>query len=340
MDPKQPKKMLIINILEILKKYSDENHRLSQNDILEKLKTEYNMEVDRKSIRPNILNLIDFGYDIEYKEMMRNKSSMLTDFYLNRDFTDAELRLIIDSLLFSKYIPYSQCKELIEKLEDLSSIYFRPKVKHIQGLPENMPKNKQLFYNIDVLDEAIEQGRQVTFAYREYDTDKKLKKRKTNDEQDKRYVVSPYQMVAVNGRYYLICNHKWYDNISYFRVDRITDISQLDAPAVPIRQIKGCENGLNLPKHMAEHIYMFSGESETVIFKAEKHIVTQIIDWFGIDVRFFDETEDEITVSVDANLNAMRYWALQYANHVKVLRPQKLVDEIKGDLQAALEKYN
>lgn len=30
---KQPKKLLIVNILDILEKYSDENHRLSQKDI-------------------------------------------------------------------------------------------------------------------------------------------------------------------------------------------------------------------------------------------------------------------------------------------------------------------
>ena len=33
MPVKQPKKLLILNILDILRKYSDEEHRLSQKDI-------------------------------------------------------------------------------------------------------------------------------------------------------------------------------------------------------------------------------------------------------------------------------------------------------------------
>ena len=37
---KQPKKMLIINILDILRKYSDEDHRLSQKDIVDILRSE------------------------------------------------------------------------------------------------------------------------------------------------------------------------------------------------------------------------------------------------------------------------------------------------------------
>lgn len=151
----QPKKMLILNILEILRKYTDEDHRLSQKEIVDILRTEYTMIVDRKAIKRNIMNLIDFGYDIEYSESVRmvpnaktgelEESYILSDFYLVRDFTAGELRLLIDSLLFSKHIPYSQCKELIEKLEGLSNQYFTFNVKHIQTMPDIAPQNKQIF---------------------------------------------------------------------------------------------------------------------------------------------------------------------------------------------------
>ena len=56
--------MLTISILEILKKYTDEKHRLSQKDIVEILEREYDMKVDRKSVKRNLLSLVDFGYDI------------------------------------------------------------------------------------------------------------------------------------------------------------------------------------------------------------------------------------------------------------------------------------
>ena len=92
----QPKKMLIINILEILRKYSDHNHRLSQKDILDMLWRDYAMKVERKAIKRNITNLLDFGYNIEFKEVKRavkntktgelEENTILTDFYLIRDF--------------------------------------------------------------------------------------------------------------------------------------------------------------------------------------------------------------------------------------------------------------
>ena len=110
-------------------------------------------------------------------------------------------------------------------------------------------------------------------------------------------------------------------------------------PVKPMKKVKGLENGLNLPKHMAEHIYMFTGESAAVTFRAKKYLVSEIIDWFGKEVRFSDETEDEVTVRVTVNLEAMRKWALQYAVHVKVLGPEKLVDVVKEDIKKAREQY-
>lgn len=349
MDSMQPKKLIIMNILDILKKYTDEDHRLSQKEIAEILETEYEMKVDRKAVKRNLMNLIEFGYEIEYSETVRmvknskgelEESYILSDFYLVRDFTDSELRLLVDSLLFSKHIPYSQCKELVEKLEGLSSRYFESKVKHIRTMPDNSLTNRQLFFTIDVLDEAISRGRQVSFSYNRYGTDKKLHPEKTADGKIKEYIVNPYQIAATNGRYYLICNYDKYDNVSHFRLDRITDIKMLQPPVKSTKQVKGLENGFYLPKHMAEHVYMFSGESIPVILRAKKYIVGDVLDWFGKDVEFSDETEDEITVRVTVNEKAMRRWGLQYALHTKILSPVSLAEQIKNDLNSAVENYN
>lgn len=345
----QPKKMLIINILDILKKYTDENHRLSQKEIVDILKTEYSTTVDRKSVKRNLMNLIDFGYEIEYSEsvrMVRNSKTgeleenyVLSDFYLVRDFTDSELRLLIDSLLFSKHIPYSQCKELIDKLEGLSNQYFKTRVKYIRTLPDLAPTNRQIFYTIEVLDEAISKKRQVAFDYNSYGVDKKLHPRTDENGNKREYIVNPYQIATTNGRYYLICNYDKYDNVANYRLDRISNIRMLDTPVKPMKTVKGLENGFNLPKHMAEHIYMFAGTSQTVTFRIKKYILNDVMDWFGSEVTFFDETEEEVSVRVSVNLAAMRRWALQYALHSKILSPQSLVDDVKSDIEKAMELY-
>ncbi len=343
----KPKKMLIVNILDILRRYTDADHRLSQKDIVHILETEYDMTADRKSIKRNLTELIDAGYPIEFSESRRmipgkngepEESYILSDFYLEREFSDAELRLLIDSLLFSKHIPYSQCKELVGKLEGLSNQYFRSRVQHIRTLPDTHSHNHQLFYTIEILDEAITKGRQVVFSYTHLGTDKQPHPVRDGSG-IKQYIVNPYQMVAANGRYYLIGNYDKYDDVSHYRLDRIADICLSDAPAKPQRAVEGLENGLDLPKHMAEHLYMFSGESVPVTFRVKTAVVGDVLDWFGQDITFSDKQDGEVTARVTVNRHAMRHWALQYARHVTVLSPTDLAEQIKTDLQDAYKRY-
>lgn len=132
---KSPKKLIIMNILDILKRYTDENHRLSQKEIQDILEREYDMKVERKAIKRNLMNLIEFGYNINFSESIRilrdkfgeeQENVILSDFYLEREFTDSELRLLIDSVLFSNHIPYKQDKTTVARL--LTSILYEEKV--------------------------------------------------------------------------------------------------------------------------------------------------------------------------------------------------------------------
>ena len=332
-----PKKMVIINILNILKKYTDPDHRLTQAEIMEKLKKEYYMDVDRKTVKRNLADLRDLDCGVDCEEISRNdengnETTICTDWYIQPEFDNAELRLLIDSLLFSKNIPRTQCRELIEKLKGLSNIYFNKKVSHICNLPENRPENKELFYTIDVLDDAISKNKKVAFVYNEYGADKKLHPRR-----DREYIVNPYQMVATNGRYYLICNYDKYDGLSNYRIDHITNIRILDEKRKPKKDLS---EEMNLPKHMAEHIYMFAGDSVRARFKAKECIVGQIIDWFGNDVKFTRLSGEEYLVEVTVNENAFFFWAIQYGEYVEVLEPQGTREKIANTAKLIAEKHS
>ena len=350
----QPKKLILYNILDILRKYSDADHRLSQKEIQDILYTEYGMKTERKAVKRNLMNLIDLGYDLEYSDTIRmtpvkdpqtgettlEESYVLSDFYLQREFTDGELRLLIDSLLFSKHIPYSQCKELVEKLEGLSNIYFRSRVKHISKMPEDKTDSKQLFLNIELLDEAIGKHQKVSFKYTEYGTDKQEHLRIRPDGSAQEYVVSPYQMVTKEGKYYLICNYDKYDDISNYRLDRIREIKILDEIAKPFEKLTGASGqSLDLAAYMREHVYMFSSENTWVKFRASKSIISDVIDMFGKDVKFTDETENAITVSVKANEMSAEQFAKSFAPDIIVLEPKSLADRVQAGLRWALQGY-
>ena len=346
---KQPKKLTIMNILDILKRCTDENHRLSQKEIQEILEREYDMKLDRKAIKRNLMNLIEFGYDVNYSESVRvfrdkdgneQENVILSDFYLEREFTDSELRLLIDSVLFSNHIPYKQDKQLVEKLSSLSNIYFKSRVKHIARMPEDKTDNKQLFYNIELLDEAITKGHRVRFRYLEYRSDKKLHKRRHSDGTVREYEINPYQLVAKEGKYYLICNNVKYDTVSNYRVDRMTDMEILPDQRRAFNTLIGSDgNQLDLRSYMEKHIYMFSGENIRAVFRAEKFMLSDIIDMFGKDVKLSDESEKQITVTADVNELAMEQFAKAYTPYIEIIKPVSLRERMIHNLSAGLEKY-
>ena len=84
---------------------------------------------------------------------------------------------------------------------------------------------------------------------------------------------------------------------------------------------------------------MFSGESAPVTFRFHRYLINDVIDWFGREIAFIDETEDEITARITVNLQATRRWAVQYAPHAAVMSPKGLVEEIREDLEEGIKNY-
>lgn len=328
MESLEPKKLALIRIMQIFQKYSDYDHPLKQEDIARHLDEDYGIVIERKAVSRNISLLKEAGFEIESKR----SGSYLEE----RDFTDAELRILIDGVLSSKHIAAKYSKDLINKLCALSSKYFRSHVKHIHAVGDwDKTENQALFYNIEIVDEAIQEKKQIRFDYNKYGVDKKLHKTRTHQ-------ASPYQLILHNQRYYLMARNEYWKGMAYYRLDRITNMSITEKKLTPITTVEGYENGINYKDLSTALPYMYTDKPEQVEFIAESYIIDQIIDWFGKDIRIskYDDNDKQIKVSVRVSLMAMEHWAMQYINHVKIVAPQILVAKIKSNLYEATEKYN
>lgn len=325
MDALEPKKLALLRILQILKKYSDFDHPLTQEEIAAHLERDYGIVIERKAISRNLSLLKEAGYEIESN---RNGS------YLEeREFEDAELHMLIDGVLSSKHIPARHSKDLIEKLCNMSNQYFRSHVKNIFSVNDwSKTDNQAMFYNIELVDDAIERGRQIEFDYNKYGLDKKLHRTTTHQ-------ASPYQLILHNQRYYLMAlNERWH-NIAYYRLDHITNMSVTDAVLTPIRTLEGYENGIDYKTLSTALPYMYTDKPQPVELIADIGIVDHIIDWFGTDTHLQKLDEKRIRVTLKVSLLAMEYWAMQYINSVEVTKPESLRQKIKENLSAAMQKY-
>ena len=328
MDSLEPKKLALIRIWQIFHHYSDCNHPLTQDDISRYLEKEYGISIERKAISRNISLLKEAGIEIETQKA--------GSYLAQRDFEDSELRLLIDGILSSRHITAKHTKDLIERLCSLSNRYFRSHVRNIYSVDEwNKTDNQALFYNIEMVDMAIEQNRQLHYEYNKYGIDKKLHR-------SSHQYVSPYQMILHNQRYYLMGYSEYWKNMIYHRMDHITGITVTDKPAVDIRSLPGYENGVDYKVLSSSMPYMFSDKPVRVIMLAERMIIDQILDWFGSDVRITrcGEDENKVQVVLQASPNAMKLWALQYIQYVEVLKPESLRAAIRELLEEGKERYS
>jgi len=349
MMPESGKKVIILYILQILRKYTDLNHTMTQQQIAEKLRSDYGLDVNRSTVRRNVTDLIDAGYDIQYTEVVRSHTDratgekeeniIYTDLYYQHDFTESELRMLIDGLLFSRSVPYRQRKQLIDKLGSLSSSYFNQRMNHVHCMSADSPQNPELFHTIDVLDEAIMEGKQIRLTYGYYGTDLKLHKARNEDGSEKRQTINPYQMVANEGRYYLICNNDHYDSVANYRIDRIMNVELLDTPVKPKNQVEGLGDGLNLQNYVYQNLNMFSGTAEEVEFVIPKSAVSLVIDFFGKHVSFAEGEDGKVSCRLLVSREAMKRWAAQFGSIARVVSPPELVEEIREEIRKSAVNY-
>lgn len=299
-----------ICLLEILREYSDEEHTLAMRDLIQKMNALYDLKPDRRTVYSAISLLIDLGYDISMYE-----DNGIGYYLRNRDFEQSEILLLTDAVYSFPFIPAKQSEGLISKLQKQLSVHKRKRYRHLTVVrQEKKTNNRQVFLNIELLDEAIQEKKQVLFSYLQYGTDKVLHLRR-----EKPYVVNPYGMVFMNEHYYLVCNLSGKPNTSLYRIDRIKDICVLDT-----EWDKALENN----SEILNAVYAFSGKAEYIKIRCAMVILDDVIDQFGTSVTIRSLGEKEFELTIKAPPRGVKFWALQYLPYTEVLEPEWLRDEI------------
>ena len=323
MNSLEPKKLALLRILEILKKYSDINHPLTYKEIIKKLICDYGIEIERKAISRNLSLLKEAGYEI----VTTAKGSFLEE----REFEDSELRMLIDGVLSSKYITPSHSSCLINRLCNLSNEYFRLQIKNVYSVDQwCKTDNQSVFYNIDIINEAIKLDKKVSFDYNKYGKDKKLTISAS-------YTVSPYQLILHNQIYYLMAlNEK---EVSYFRLDRITNIKITKKNLVKLNTLDGYERGIDYKK-IATNPYMYSDKAERIELIVDDILIDAIIDCFGKDISIDSISDKKSKVSLKSSVISMEHYAMQYINYIEVIKPESLRNQIREKILNGLNKYS
>lgn len=326
------KKASILLILKVLEEYSDEEHYLTHQQIIDKVYEIYDIQLERKSVAFAIELLQELEYDI-------NKGPHGGFALLSRNLDITEIQFIVDSIFSSKSLTGKQAKQIADKISGELSIYQRKDYSYLNKTTElNRSTNKDLFYNIDVIHEAMKRGKRVGFQYLTYDRSGNPMARKDGFQ----YIVSPYYLVNNFGRYYLICNYREkYHAIQTFRIDYMMNIEiKEDWPIKRIESLEGMKDKrFSLSEYLNDHIYLFGGDVITAELEIEEEWAIQYVkDWFG-DKAKLRIKDEKIVATVKCNETALIYWIMQYGEFMKVLTPSSLIDKVLETAHRTIDKY-
>ena len=329
------KKFAPLYILQILEKYTDENHTLTYEEICEKLE-KCGFPMERKAVSRYAEDLKEIGFKIHgVGERDENGKKVKTrrGIWLEKDFSDENLQMLIDSVLYSKYISQVEAEALIKKIRGMGSATFQQKNKGIAKLSSVYHAREAGFFKeLNVVQQAIVEEKKIAFQYGKYQA---LNGKIEIIEREN--TVSPYHLVFSNGKYYLIGYLHEKNQIGHFRVDRIFKAKLLSEPRKPDRDTE--LNGISIGDYLLTHPNLFTGKASTVVMKVNSSEIGHVIDTFGEN--FTVRKSDKLTTTIELRCNQddAFYWALQFSGIVEVLAPQALRERLRVAAEELLFRY-
>ena len=318
-------KLKIFYILDYLQAHSNEKNPVRASDLIAMLDRNHNIRCDRKTVYSDIAALQEYGVDIV---SLPGKNG---GYYIaSRNFELPELKLLIDAVQSSRYLTEKKSRELIEKLcsqcNEQDAKLMRRTVL-VSGRVKSM--NETIYYNVDTIQEAIAQNKQIAFRYFDWDFGGKRKYR------DKEYLASPYGLCQDHENCYLLAFSGRYGITSY-RVDRMTDIQLTEENRIPCPEL----TGKALHDHANRLFQMYSGDELDVKMRFHRSLLNVVIDRFGKNTMLIPDGEEYFNFTVNVAISPMFLsWVIGFGAKAKILYPQSVADACKALCMEAMSQY-
>ena len=331
-NPNQKQKLLYI--MKFFTEHTDEEYGVTVADIIGYLDG-YGIAAERKSIYNDIETLRDFGMDI-----VKTKVGKISLFSLaSREFETQELKLLVDAVQCSKFITQKKSRELIRKIESLTSEN-QAKALHRQVIVANRVKtsNEGIYRNIDSLNRAINGKKKISFYYTRWAVSrtgaKKVVRVRRRDGQ--RYLLSPKALTWDDENYYLIAYDAQADLLKHFRVDKMEDITVEEERADSSKAV----DQFDLAAYTKQVFGMYGGELVSVKLRFDDALIGVAIDRFSDKVFISPNSDATFTLTADVMLSPQFFgWLFSLGDQVRIVSPKKAKDKFTAYLDAVAALY-
>ncbi len=321
-------KLKMLYLVKILSEETDDSHALTLQEIVSRLEA-YGVNADRKTLYKDFVELENYGYEI-----LREQIGRTVTYHLGaRKFELPELKLLVDAVQSSKFITEKKSRQLIKKLESMASIH-EAKHLHRQVLISGRIKamNESIYYNVDMLHEAINADRQIRFQYFQWNVSRKQELRRNGEW----YHISPWCLMWDDENYYLVAYDSRDHKIKHYRVDKIIRLSITDVP----REGKQEFREFDAARYTRSLFGMYGGEPITVSLEGRNQLVGALIDRFGKDITIIpvDESHFAAHVEVVASPHFLG-WIVSLGDGIRITGPEEVVERMKAEVKRLAEVY-
>lgn len=312
MDITKEKPNRTLLVLKYLWDNSDIDHPATIKDIAAYLE-DFGYDATRKTISKDIDELIEIGVDID---CIREEHNL---YFLDvRIFELAEVKLLVDAVQSSRFIPTKKSKALIEKLSTFVGPHQSSILKRQLYVDKRVKaSNEGIFYLVDNIHTAIREKKKISFQYQEYNQNK-AKVLKHNGQV---YSLSPYALVWNDDCYYVLGYSDSHEKVVKFRVDRMIDMRNSEMTAV--RKPKD----FDVSDYFSQIFSMYDGNDCCVTLLCENDLMKHIIDRFGEKVFTAPADDKHFVVETTVSLSQTFYgWVFSFGGKMKITAPQQAID--------------
>lgn len=312
------RKIKLLKLLELLRLDTDEQHPMTTSRICTRL-GEMGIVCDRRTLSKDIALLNEQGYEVMDTTVGHEKGYYVED----RSFSIPELKILLDAVQAASFITEKKTAELVNKIANLGGSHRAELLKgNIVNFKTTKHSNEQIFYNVDALEQAIDQQKKVLFRY--FDLNEHGQKAYRRD--GHRYVVEPIALVFNEDNYYMLCYSSRHQKTSTYRVDRMETVVVLEEAITETAVALKNEVG----PYTEQVFKMYAGEAVDIVIEFKDSLIGVVFDKFGEATKMMRSGEHKCVATVKVQISPVFWgWLFQFAGEMQILSPESLVREYK-----------
>ena len=198
--------------------------------------------------------------------------------------------------------------------------------------------NESIYYTVDVLHEAIDQGKQIRFHYFEWAmslhaprAEKRLRR------QGEWYQASPWWLIWDNENYYLVAYDTASQEVRHYRVDKMLDLALTNLSRQGADRLAQFDPGA----YTGSLFGMYHGQLETVRLRFHNSLFGVVIDRFGQNILLRSDGEQHFTATIQVAVSPQFFsWVVGFGSKAEILSPQLVRNQLMELLQETEAIYH